>query len=155
MAETQAPLLERLGYRLGRKTAYTKTITETDVVLFANLSGDNNPVHVRQDYAEKTFFGGRIAHGILTLSLVSAATTRLPGLTILLAQQARFMKPVKLGDTVRAEIEVSQMRPDKAIVTVKNTCTNQRGEVVMEGETMVKIMEEVDCSLPKESGWLN
>jgi 3-hydroxybutyryl-CoA dehydratase len=153
MAEQQAPLLERLGYRIGRKTSYTKTLTEADVVLFANLSGDNNPVHVRQDYAEKTFFGGRIAHGILTLSLVSAATTRLPGLTILLSQQARFIKPVKLGDTVRAEIEVINLRPDKAIVTAKNTCTNQRGEIVMEGETMVKIMEDVTCPLPKEALW--
>jgi 3-hydroxybutyryl-CoA dehydratase len=153
MAEQQAPLLERLGYQIGRKTSYTKTLTEADVVLFANLSGDNNPVHVRQDYAEKTFFGGRIAHGILTLSLVSAATTRLPGLTILLSQQARFIKPVKLGDTVRAEIEVINLRPDKAIVTAKNTCTNQRGEIVMEGETMVKIMEDVTCPLPKEALW--
>ncbi len=134
-------ILDRLGVDVGYKTTHTKTVTETDIVLFAAVSGDLNPVHVNEEYAKKTFFGGRIAHGVIAISLLSAAMAKLPGLVILLNHSSRFLKPVRIGDTLTAVGEVTEVRKDKGIVTLKNTCTNQKGEVVVEGETTVRLYE--------------
>ena len=78
--------------RVGSKTTHSRTITETDISLFASISGDFNPVHMCQDYAEKTVFGGRIAHGVISLGLLSAAMAKLPGLPIFLSHSAKFVK---------------------------------------------------------------
>jgi len=94
-----------------------------------------------EEYAKKTFFGGRIAHGIIPVSLISAAGAKLPGLVILLSHSSRFLKPVKIGDTITAEAEVTAARKDKGIVTLKTTCTNQNGEMVVDGETTVRLFE--------------
>ncbi len=141
MTEKEIPILDRLGVDIGYKTTHIKTITETDIVLFAAVSGDLNPVHVNEEYAKKTFFGGRIAHGVLAISLLSAAMAKLPGLVILMNHSSRFLKPVRIGDTITAIGEVTEVRKDKGIVTLKNTCTNQKGEVVVEGETTVRLYE--------------
>ncbi len=142
MTEQQQPtILDKLGVDVGYKTTHTKTITEADIVLFAGVSGDFNPVHVNEEYAKKTFFGGRIAHGVIAIALLSAAMAKLPGLVILLSHTSRFIKPVKIGDTITAIAEATAVRKDKGIVTLKNSCVNQNGEVVVEGETMVRLFE--------------
>ena len=140
MAENET-ILDRLGVDIGYRVSHVKTVTEKDIGLFAEVSGDFNPVHMRQEFAEKTFFGGRIAHGVLALGLVSAAGAKLPGLVILLSMSSKFLKPVRIGDTITAAAEVTAARREKGIVTLKNTCTNQNGEVVVEGETMVRLLE--------------
>ena len=142
MAEGEISVLDKLGVDVGYKTSVTKTITETDIVMFAGISADLNPIHINENYAKKTFFGGRIAHGVLSLALVSAAGTELPGLIILLSMSGKFLKPVRIGDTITAATEVVAVRKDKAIVTLKTSCTNQNGELVVEGETVVKLLEE-------------
>ena len=141
MAEKEASLLEKLGVDIGYKTTHTKTITENDITRFAAVSGDYNPVHMSEDYAKKTFFGGRVAHGVMAISLISAAAAKLPGLVILLSHSSRFLKPVRIGDTLTAVAEVVSAREDKGIVTLKTTCTNQNREVTVEGETVVRLYE--------------
>ncbi len=141
MAEKDISLLERLGVDIGYRTTHTKTITEADIVKFAEVSGDYNPVHVNEDYARKTFFGGRIAHGVIAIALISAAAAKLPGLVILLSHSSRFLKPVKIGETITAVAEVVGARKEKGIVNLKTTGTNQNGEVVVEGETVVRLYE--------------
>ncbi|MBA7557524.1 (R)-specific enoyl-CoA hydratase [subsurface metagenome] len=86
MAEKDVSILDKLGVNIGYKTTHMKTITENDIKLFAEVSGDFNPVHVSEEYAKKTFFGGRIAHGALAQALLSAAMAKLPGLVIFLSQ---------------------------------------------------------------------
>ena len=102
MTDKNIPILEKLGVDIGYKTTHTKTITEADIAMFAEVSGDFNPVHMSEEYAQKTFFSGRIAHGVISLGLLSAAMTKYPGLTIFLSQSIKFLKPVRIGDTITA-----------------------------------------------------
>jgi len=141
MAEESGSILDKLGVDIGFKITHEKTITEKDIARFADVSGDFNPVHMSQEYAEKTFFGGRIAHGVISIGLISAAMAKLPGLVILLSQSVRFLKPVRIGDTITAIAEVIETRQDKGIVTLKNTCINQSGETVVEGEAVCRLYE--------------
>ena len=120
MAEKEISILEKLGVDIGYKTTHTKTITEDDVKQFAEVSGDFNPVHMSEEYARKTPFGGRIAHGVIAIGLISAAVAKLPGLVILISHTSRFLKPVRAGDTITATAEVVDTRQDKGIVTLKN-----------------------------------
>ena len=141
MAEKDMSILDKLGVDIGYKTTHMKTITEADIVQFAGVSGDYNPIHMNEEYAKKTFFGGRVAHGVIAIALLSAAMAKLPGLVILLSHSSRFLKPVRIGDTITAVAEVVEARKDKGIVTLKNTCVNQNGEVTVEGETVVRLYE--------------
>jgi len=139
--EKETSILDKLGVDIGFKTTHEKTITGAVIDSFAEVSGDFNPVHVREEYAKKTFFGGRIAHGALAQALLSAAMAKLPGLVIFLSQSIKFLKPTKIGDTITAIAEVTNIRKDKGIVTLKNTCVNQNGETVVEGEAAVRLFE--------------
>ena len=141
MAEQETTILDKLGVDVGYKTTHVKTITAKDIDLFAEVSGDFNPVHVNEEFAKKTFFGGRIAHGVLAVSFLSAAGAKLPGLVILISMSRKFLKPVKIGDTITADAEVIAVRKDKGIVTLKDVCTNQNGEVIVEGESSVRLFE--------------
>ena len=141
MAEKDTSILEKLGVDIGFKVTHTKTVTENDVTLFAEVSGDFNPVHMSEEYAKKTFFGGRIAHGMIALGLISAAMTKLPGLVIFLGATDKFLAPVKMGDTITAVGEVIGVKKDKGIVTLKTGCANQKGEAVVEGEWTVRLYE--------------
>ena len=141
MAESNETILDKLGVDVGYRVTHAKTITEADIVLLAGVSGDFNPVHMCEEYAKKTFFGGRIAHGILSLSLISAAMTKMPGLVIFLGATDKFLAPVRIGDTITATGEVIAAKKDKGIVTLKTSCTNQNGEAVVEGEWMVRLFE--------------
>jgi 3-hydroxybutyryl-CoA dehydratase len=117
---------------------FSKTITEADIVLFAGVSGDNNAVHTNEEFAATTPFGGRIAHGMLTASVVSAAiANRLPGPgTVYLGQQLKFKAPVRPGDTVHAKVVVKAIDLDRARVTLDTTCL-VKDKVVIEGEALV------------------
>jgi len=97
---------------------------------------------VREGYAKKTLFGGRIAHGALMQAYLSAAMAKLPGLVIFLSQTIKFLKPARVGDTITAEAEVIETRRDKGIVTLKNICLNKDGEALVEGEATVRLFEE-------------
>lgn len=123
---------------VGMSRSYAKTLTETDIVLFAAASGDVNSVHLNQEYAEKTPFGGRIAHGILTAGVISACiANRLPGAgTIYLGQTLKFKAPVRPGDTVTAIVTVKSLDPAKNRVVLDTIC-QVGGKTVLEGEATV------------------
>ena len=141
MVEKDISILDKLGVDVGFKTTHMKTVTEADIVMFAGVSGDFNPIHMCDEYAKKTLFGGRVAHGVIAIGLISAAMTKLPGLSIFLGDSNKFLAPVRIGDTITATSEVIAARKDKGILTLKATCTNQRGETVVEGEWSVRLYE--------------
>ncbi len=124
---------------IGMKASFTKTITETDVYLFAGISGDFNPMHVNEEFAKLTPFGRRIAHGALPQCLIAPVLgTKLPGLgTIALEITTRFRAPTYFGDTITASAEVSEKLEEKRRVRLKLLWTNQRGEAVATGEALV------------------
>ena len=124
---------------VGQTAQFSKTITETDIYLFAGVTGDLNPAHVDEEYAKNTFFKTRIAHGMLTASFISTVIgTMLPGPgTVYLSQEVRFLAPVKIGDTVSAVAEITEIQPEKKRVWLKTTCTNQDGTVVVDGQAVV------------------
>jgi 3-hydroxybutyryl-CoA dehydratase len=129
---------------VGTAAEMTRTVTETDVVLFAGVTGDFNPAHVDEVWAAKSRFGGRIAHGMLGAGFISAVLgMKLPGPgTIYLSQQLRFVRPVRIGDTVTARAEVVELFPARRRARLLTTCRNQDGEAVIEGEALVMVDEE-------------
>lgn len=124
--------------KIGDKTEFSKQITEQDVILFARVSGDDNPVHLDEEYAKGTMFKQRIAHGFLVGSLISAAIAKnLPGNgTIYLGQNLKFTAPVYLNDTVTAYLEVTEF-PKGSQVVLSTVCKNQEGKTVIEGTALV------------------
>jgi 3-hydroxybutyryl-CoA dehydratase len=117
-----------------------KTITEADIVLFAGASGDNNAVHINEEFAATTPFKGRIAHGMLSASVISAAiANKLPGPgTIYMQQSLAFKAPVRAGDTVHAKVTVSRMLPEKRLIFLDTVCS-VRETVVITGEALVRV----------------
>lgn len=109
---------------IGMSASYGKTVTETDIVMFAGLSGDTNPVHLNQEYAETTMFEGRIAHGMLSAGFISTVLgTRLPGPgTIYLSQNLQFKAPVRIGDTVTAKVVVREIITAKKRAILETNC---------------------------------
>jgi 3-hydroxybutyryl-CoA dehydratase len=126
---------------VGQAAEFAKTVTEADVVLFAGVTGDFNPAHVDAVAAERGRFGGRIAHGMLSAGLVSATLAmKLPGPgTIYLSQTLRFTRPVMIGDTVTARVEILELVPGKHRARLATTCRNQRDETVLDGEATVMV----------------
>ena len=120
---------------IGDKDYFEKTISESDVYLYAGITGDLNPAHINQRESETTMFKGRIAHGMLTAGFISAVLgTKLPGPgTIYLGQELKFTAPVRFGDTIKAEVEVIEKFDAKNIMKLSTTCTNQDGVVVLKG----------------------
>lgn len=125
--------------KIGMSESVTKTITAKDVEMFAEISLDKNPVHIDEEYAAKSIFKTRIAHGILTSGLISAVLgTKLPGEgSIYLSQELKFMAPVFLGDTITATVEVAELIPEKKRVVMNTTCTNQDGKNVIVGKAIL------------------
>jgi 3-hydroxybutyryl-CoA dehydratase len=117
---------------------FTKTISETDIYLYAGVTGDLNPAHINETYAQGTFFKTRIAHGMLSAGFISAVIgMKLPGPgTIYIRQELNFRAPVRIGDTVTARVAVVE-KLEKDRVRLKTTCTNQEGTVVLDGEAIV------------------
>lgn len=128
---------------IGQSAEFRKTITEADVLLFAGISGDLNPAHIDEVHAQGTFFGKRIAHGMLSAGLISAVLgNRLPGPgTIYLSQELQFRAPVYIGDTIAARAEVIEIYPEKKRVRLKTNCYNQDEKEVLRGEALVQIPE--------------
>ena len=124
---------------IGQTASYSKLIEERDIQLFAAVSGDINPVHLDADFAAGTAFGERIAHGMLTGAVISAAIAlELPGPgTIYLGQSLRFRLPVKIGDEITIQLEVTDKRDDKRFVTLDCKAVNQHGKVVATGTAEV------------------
>jgi 3-hydroxybutyryl-CoA dehydratase len=124
----------------GQTARYARTVTEADLVLFAGISGDSNPVHMNETYASSTVFKGRIAHGMLSASFLSTAiASKLPGPgSIYLSQNLKFRAPVRIGDTVEAQVTVSEIFPDKGRVALKTTCM-VGDTIVIDGDALVMV----------------
>ncbi len=128
----------------GATASRTMTISDDMIRAFAELTGDTNPVHLDDGYAAGTQFGRRIAHGMIAAGMISATLANdLPGPgTVYLGQSLKFKRPVYPGDAITATVEVLSVRPDKPIVTLGTVCTNQDGDVVLEGEAVVRVAGE-------------
>lgn len=124
----------------GMSAEFSKTVSDADVSSFANATGDHNPVHLDEVAAAQTRFGGRIAHGMLSAGIISAAiASRLPGPgSVYLSQTLKFTAPVRIGDTVTATIRVLELM-SKNRVRLATTCRNQSGETVLDGEAVVLV----------------
>ena len=125
--------------KVGDSASFTKTVTETDLYMFAGISGDFNPAHINEEYAKNTPFEGRIAHGMLSAAFISTVLgTQLPGPgTIYLGQELKFTKPVRFNDTVTITCTVSELIEEKNRVILDTTGTNQNGDVVVKGTATV------------------
>jgi 3-hydroxybutyryl-CoA dehydratase len=130
--------------RVGDMAESSRTITDADVRVFADLTGDHNPVHLDEQYASGTRFERRIAHGMLTASLISSTlANQLPGAgTVYLSQSLKFIAPVYLDDTVTVRVTVTAIREDKPVATLETICVNQRGEPLIKGEAVVLFNED-------------
>jgi 3-hydroxybutyryl-CoA dehydratase len=133
-------------FRVGYQASFTKTVTEDDVNLFAQLTGDFNPLHMDEEYARKSRFGRRIAHGAFTAGLISAVLgNKLPGRGgIYLHQEIDFLAPVYFGDTITATAEVVSWRPDKRIITLKTDCYNQDQRHIATGKAVLLVDQPAD-----------
>jgi 3-hydroxybutyryl-CoA dehydratase len=125
---------------LGQTAIYARTLTEADIVLFAGISGDTNPVHINEEFASATMFSGRIAHGMLTAAFISTVIgTRLPGPgSIYVSQSLRFKAPVRTGDTLVARATITDLLPEKRRATLSTT-VSVGDKVVLEGEAVVLV----------------
>ena len=124
--------------QVGMTERYEQTITDADVKAFAGLSGDNNPVHMNEEYAEKSRFKKRIAHGLLSASFFSALFgTKLPGNgCVYVSQSLNFRRPVYIGDTVEATVEISKIDKEKSRIFFKTVC-KVKNKVVIDGEAEI------------------
>lgn len=125
---------------VGQTAIYTKTVTDADIVLFAGISGDTNPLHMNSEFASGTRFEGRVVHGMITASFISACIgTKLPGPgCIYMAQNIHWTAPVRPGDTVVARVTITDINRDKERVELETVCM-VGDEVVLEGDCLVKV----------------
>ena len=126
---------------VGDRVRFSKRLSDDDVHSFAAASGDTNPLHLDDEYAAETRFGGRIAHGTLVSGLISAALARLPGLVIYLSQDLEFQRPVGVGDRIAADCEIVEEIGDERY-RLRTTVTTADGEVAIDGEAVVLLDEE-------------
>ena len=128
-----------MNFTVGDSAEIKKTIEQADIDAFAEVTGDHNPVHVDEEFAKKTRFGRRIAHGMLTASLISSVlANKLPGEgSVYLNQTLQFVAPVFPGDEITARVTVKEIREDKPILKLETICMNQRDEIVIRGEATV------------------
>ena len=145
MDQMTNPMHKLHGYyfedlEVGMTDVFAKTVTEADIILFAGISGDTNPVHLNEEFASATMFKGRIAHGILSASFISTVIgTKLPGPGCIYVSQAlRFKAPVKAGDTVQAHCTITNLIPEKKFIELKTQCL-VAGKVVVDGEAVIMV----------------
>src|SRR6185503_6014638 len=133
-----------MQFNVGDSAEITKTIEQADIDAFANVTGDHNPVHVDEEFAKTTRFGRRIAHGMLTASLISSVlANKLPGEgSVYLGQTLEFKAPVFPGDEITARVTVKEIREDKPIVKLETLCLNQRDEIVIRGEATILLPQK-------------
>ncbi len=130
------------GVKAGDRAEYTRTVTAEDIQKFAEVTGDHNPLHSDGEYAKRTRFGECIAHGMLSAGYISAVlgTQLAPNCcAIYLSQTLRFLRPVKIGDTIRAIVEVKGVEEEKRTLTLETECFNQDGHAVVKGEAVVML----------------
>jgi 3-hydroxybutyryl-CoA dehydratase len=137
MAEYSSPD----DFIVGVSANLSREITEGDIQRMAEITGDYNPLHMDEDFAKRTRFKGRIAHGVFSVGLISAVLgTKLPGPgSIFLRQTLDFLYPVRAGDVLTAEVEVISWQADKRIIALKTRCLNQDGRVVVSGEAVLLV----------------
>ena len=125
--------------QIGDAAEFTKTISESDIYLFAGVTGDLNPAHINEEYAGKTFFKTRIAHGMLLAGFISTVLgNKLPGPgTVYIKQELNFLAPVRIGDTITARAELVEILTERNRTRFKTTCLNQEGKTVLDGEAIV------------------
>ncbi|QTA88730.1 MaoC family dehydratase [Desulfonema magnum] len=125
--------------KVGDSAEFAKTISESDIYLYAGVTGDFNPAHINEAYAQQTFFKTRIAHGMLTAGFISAIlANQLPGPgTIYMSQELKFLAPVRMGDTITARAEIIEIIAEKNRVRLQTTCVNHEGTKVLDGEAIV------------------
>jgi len=125
--------------KVGDAAEVARTVSESDIYMYAGITGDLNPAHMNEVYAQKTFFKTRIAHGMLTAGYISAILgNQLPGPgTIYVQQSLKFLAPVCMGDTITARVEVIEIIKEKNRIIARTTCTNQDGTLVLDGEAVV------------------
>jgi 3-hydroxybutyryl-CoA dehydratase len=128
--------------KVGDTFSITKEVTDEVIRKFADVSGDYNPIHLDEEFAAKTQFGKRIAHGMLGASFISAVLgyKLSEQKVVYLSQNLKFIAPVFIGDTVTAKATVTNIREDKPIVTIETTCENQKGELVITGEGKIMVL---------------
>ena len=131
-------------FAVGQSATSSHTVTDTDVVLYAAVTGDMNPAHLNEAAARVGRFGARIAHGMLSGGFISALlASQLPGPgTIYMSQSMRFVRPVFIGDTVTTRVEIVELIEAKRRVRLATTCRNQRAELVLDGEALVLLPKE-------------
>ncbi len=131
--------------KIGTKAAISKAFSEQEVLRFAELSADMNPLHLDKEYGKTSVFGHRVVHGMLVASLFSGLIgMKLPGKgSIYLGQTLTFKAPVAIGEQVTASVEIIKIRADKPIVTMRTLCRNSEGKTVIEGEAVVKAKQPV------------
>lgn len=124
---------------VGERAEFTKTVSESDVYLYAGVTGDLNPAHINEEYAKKTFFKTRIAHGMLLAGFISAVLgNKLPGPgTVYIRQELDFLAPAHIGDTITASVEVVEIMRETKRVRVRTRCVDQKGVTVLDGEALV------------------
>lgn len=128
------------GVKVGDRAELTKTVSAEDIEKFAEVTGDANPLHSDAEYAKKTRFGEPIAHGMLSAGYISAVLgTKLAphACVVYVSQTLRFLRPVKVGDTITASAEVTGIDDEKRLVTIETNCLNQDGNAVVKGEAVV------------------
>jgi 3-hydroxybutyryl-CoA dehydratase len=125
--------------KVGDGAEFTKTVSESDIYLYAGVTGDFNPAHINEPYAQNTFFKTRIAHGMLLAGFISNVVgNKLPGPgAIYVKQELNFLAPVRIGDTITARVEVIEIINEKNRVKLKTTCINQDGATVLEGQALI------------------
>ena len=128
-----------LEFKVGDTASISKTISEADIVAFSEISGDHNPLHLDAEFAARSRFGRRIAHGALVSSLISNVIgNSLPGQgSIYLSSSLKFRAPTFIDDTITATVTISSIREDKPIYVLECVCSNQHGEIVCQGESVV------------------
>src|SRR5215203_5799305 len=132
-----------MDLQIGDKFSTSKQITDAVVRAFAEISGDYNPIHLDEEFAANTRFGRRIAHGMLSGAFISAVLGYefRERKIVYLSQKMKFVAPVFIGDTITSTATVKHIREEKGIVTLDTVCTNQDGDVTVQGEAMVMILD--------------
>lgn len=140
-----------MKFKVGDSAESTKKVNEADIEAFATVTGDRNPIHLNEEFAKTTRFGRRIAHGMLTASLISSVlANKLPGEgSVYLGQTIQFLAPVFPGDEVTARVTVREIREDKPIVKLETICVNQRDEIVIRGEATVLVEPQKGTKNPQ------
>jgi 3-hydroxybutyryl-CoA dehydratase len=130
-------------FHVGQSDEYVKKITENEVELYAQITGDYNYVHMDEEKAKRSFFKGRIVHGQLVGGLISALLgTKLPGEgSIYLEQSLQFLKPVRIGDTITAKVFITEINENKKIIVLDTFCLNEQQEVVLKGKAKVLVLK--------------